>query len=85
MAIFTALAGINVGGVFAGGLKSQDIRRIELDKAGNVIGQYALRIGQRVRDIRQGLDGMLYVLTDESHGCLIRLEPTSDRDSPEAP
>ena len=73
------------GDVFAGGLKSQDIRRIELDKAGNVIGQYALRIGQRVRDIRQGLDGMLYVLTDESHGSLIRLEPTSDRDSPEAP
>jgi len=28
---------------------------------------------------------MLYVLTDESHGSLIRLEPTSDRDSPEAP
>jgi glucose/arabinose dehydrogenase len=73
------------GDVFAGGLKSQDIRRVELDKAGNVIGQYALRIGQRVRDIRQGPDGMLYVLTDESHGSLLRLEPTSDRDSPEAP
>ena len=73
------------GDVFAGGLKSQDIRRIDLDNAGNVIGQYALRIGQRVRDIRQGPDGMLCVLTDESHGSLIRLEPTSDRDSPEAP
>ena len=73
------------GDVFAGGLKSQDIRRIDLDNSGNVIGQYALRIGQRVRDIRQGPDGMLYVLTDESHGSLIRLEPTSDSDSPEAP
>jgi glucose/arabinose dehydrogenase len=73
------------GDVFAGGLKSQDIRRLELDMAGKVIGQYALRIGQRVRDIRQGPDGMLYVLTDESHGSLIRLEPTSDKNSPLAP
>jgi len=73
------------GDVFASGLKSQYIRRIDLDSAGNVIGQYALRIGQRVRDIGQGPDGMLYVLTDESHGSLIRLEPTSDRDLPEAP
>lgn len=73
------------GDVFAGGLKSQDIRRIDLDSAGHVIGQYAQPIGQRVRDIRQDPDGMMYVLTDESHGSLIRLEPTSDRDSPEAP
>jgi hypothetical protein len=59
------------GDIFAGGLKSQDIRRINLDNAGNVIGQYALRIGQRARDIRQGPDGMLYVLTEENHGSLI--------------
>lgn len=73
------------GDAFAGGLKSQDIRRIDLDKTGTVIGQSALRIGERVRDVRQGPDGMLYVLTDESQGSLIRLEPTGDRDSPEPP
>ena len=30
---------------------------------------------QRVRDVRQGPDGHLYVLTDEANGALLRLEP----------
>jgi glucose/arabinose dehydrogenase len=73
------------GDLFAGGLQSQDIRRIDLDEAGNVIGQYAVRIGQRVRDVRQGPDGLLYVLTDESRGRLIRLEPANSNESPDPP
>ena len=73
------------GDLFAGGLRSQDIRRIDLDQTGNVIGQYVLRIGQRVRDIRQGPDEMLYVLTDESDGRLLRLEPADEKNMPEAP
>jgi aldose sugar dehydrogenase len=30
---------------------------------------------QRIRDIRQGPDGCLYVLTDEDQGALLRIEP----------
>ncbi len=30
---------------------------------------------QRIRDVRQGPDGLLYVLTDEDDGGLLRLEP----------
>ena len=30
---------------------------------------------QRIRDVRQGPDGLLYVLTDEDDGALLRLEP----------
>jgi len=30
---------------------------------------------QRIRDVRQGPDGLLYVLTDEDDGSLLRLEP----------
>ena len=30
---------------------------------------------QRVRDVRQGPDGLLYVLTDEDAGALLRIEP----------
>ncbi|MBP0029210.1 PQQ-dependent sugar dehydrogenase [Roseofilum sp. Guam] len=63
------------GNLFAGGLVSQDIRRIELDESGNVLNEESIAIGQRVRDVRQGPDGMLYVLTDASNGRLIRLEP----------
>ncbi|MGD1907524.1 MAG: PQQ-dependent sugar dehydrogenase [Leptolyngbyaceae cyanobacterium] len=64
------------GHLFAGGLVSQDIRRIELDDSGNVVNEVSIPIGQRVRAIRQGPDDLLYVLTDESNGQLIRLEPT---------
>jgi aldose sugar dehydrogenase len=31
---------------------------------------------QRIRDVRQGPDGLLYVLTDEDDGALLRIEPT---------
>lgn len=65
------------GDLFAGGLVSRDVRRINLDATGKVLGQQAIAIGQRVRDVRQGPDGLLYILTDESeNGRLIRLEPT---------
>ena len=30
---------------------------------------------QRIRDVRQGPDGLLYVLTDEDDGALLRLAP----------
>ena len=73
------------GDIFAGGLISQDIRHIDLDDSGNVLEQRALRIGQRVRDVRQGPDGLLYILTDESRGSLIRLKPASDEESQAAP
>lgn len=63
------------GNLFAGGLVSQDVRRIELDASGNVVGEESIAIGQRVRDVRQGPDGFLYVLTDERNGQLIRIEP----------
>lgn len=62
------------GDLFAGGLVSQDLRHIELNAAGAVAGERAIAIGQRVRDVRQGPDGALYVLTDEPNGQLIRLE-----------
>jgi len=65
------------GNLFAGGLVSRDVRRIELDMAGRVTKQEAIAIGARVRDVRQGPDGLLYVLTDEGNGRLIRLEPVA--------
>lgn len=63
------------GNLFAGGLVSQDVRRIKLDEAGNFVSQESISVGQRVRDVRQGPDGLLYILTDKPNGQLIRLEP----------
>jgi glucose/arabinose dehydrogenase len=65
------------GNLFAGGLVSKDVRRIQVDESGNVVSQQAIDMGQRVRDVKQGPDGLLYILTDESNGQLIRIEPVS--------
>jgi glucose/arabinose dehydrogenase len=62
--------------LFAGGLVSGDVRRLRLDANGRVVAEESIRIGNRVRDVREGPDGFLYVLTDSaSDGQLIRLEP----------
>ncbi|MGE4424314.1 MAG: PQQ-dependent sugar dehydrogenase [Pseudodesulfovibrio sp.] len=63
------------GDLLAGGLRSETIRLIELSESGAVLGDRDLPMGHRVRDIRQGPDGLVYVLTDEDDGRLIRLEP----------
>jgi glucose/arabinose dehydrogenase len=36
-----------------------------------------MELRQRIREVRQGPDGLLYLLTDEDAGVLLRLEPTS--------
>ncbi|MFN7557985.1 MAG: PQQ-dependent sugar dehydrogenase [bacterium] len=66
------------GDLFAGGLVSKQVRRIDLDDNGKVLGQQTIKISQRVRDVRNGPDGYLYILTDEDNGQLIRVEPASD-------
>ncbi|MEQ8957216.1 MAG: PQQ-dependent sugar dehydrogenase [Coleofasciculus sp. C2-GNP5-27] len=65
------------GDLFAGGLVSRDVRHIELDASGNVVNETSIDIGQRVRDVRQSPDGLLYILTDEANGQLIRIQPSS--------
>ncbi len=58
-----------------GSLKFRYVTRVPLegDKAG--AEQRVIDLGQRVRDIRQGPDGLLYVLTEDQRGKLVRLEP----------
>ena len=60
--------------LFAGALVSKDVVRIKIENNKAVI-QESIPIGQRVRDVRQGKDGLIYILTDEQDGQLIRLEP----------
>lgn len=63
------------GDLFAGGLVSQDVRYLDVDESGAVVNEIPIAIGQRVRDVREGPDGLIYVLTDEPNGRLVRLEP----------
>jgi len=62
------------GSLFSGALKFGQVRRILLD-GNRVVTEEKLTIGQRVRDVRQGPDGYLYLLTDEDEGALLRIVP----------
>jgi aldose sugar dehydrogenase len=63
------------GNLFIGSLKFGYLSRLEL-AAGKVAREHKLLDGgERVRDVRQGPDGLLYVLTDASRGSLLRLMP----------
>ena len=67
------------GNLFVGSLKFAYLNRIELTApySGKVVRESKLlsEAGDRIRDVRQGPDGLLYVLTDSSNGKLIRLMP----------
>ena len=63
------------GSLFSGSLAGEDLRRIAFDKDGKAVRQEKLDIGARVRDVRQGPDGQLYVLTDEDKSRLLRIVP----------
>lgn len=62
------------GTIFAGGLVDRGIRHLRLDENNQIIDETTISIGQRVRDVRQGPDGHVYVLTDQNNGQLLRLE-----------
>ncbi|MDQ0035818.1 glucose/arabinose dehydrogenase [Variovorax boronicumulans] len=64
------------GNLFVGSLKFGYLDRIEL-KDGKVVAEHKLLADgkARIRDVKQGPDGLLYVLTDEADGKLLRLRP----------
>jgi glucose/arabinose dehydrogenase len=64
------------GNLFVGALVQQHLARLVLDGE-KVVSQERLferKLG-RIRDVREGPDGLLYLLTDASDGALLRLEP----------
>mgnify|MGYP001799294296 FL=1 len=63
------------GNLFAGALVDREIRRIQIQPSGDAVETETIPIGQRVRDIQQGPDGNLYVLTDADDGQLLVIEP----------
>ncbi len=64
------------GSLFVGSLKFQFLNRVELSGT-RVVGEERLLgdLRERIRDVRQGPDGYLYLLTDNAKGRLLRLMP----------
>jgi glucose/arabinose dehydrogenase len=68
------------GDVLVGALRSRLVSRLDLDENGRVIKEERFLEGElgRIRDVRTGPDGLVYLLTDESDGGLYRLEPVAE-------
>lgn len=64
------------GNLFIGALKFKQVRRLVL-QGDRIVGEETLLkdLGERIRDIRQGPDGALYILTDNSRGRILKLVP----------
>ena len=58
-------------------MMNKSLIRASIDENGAVAGQEAMltELQQRLRDVRVGPDGALYVLTDENDGALLRVTP----------
>ena len=78
------------GDLFVGAMMTGRIRgtghleRIVFNEVGEELAREWLlaELRQRIRDVRQGPDGLLYVLTDEDEGALLRLEPVAEAAGP---
>jgi glucose/arabinose dehydrogenase len=66
------------GNILVGALRDQSLVRLELD-GDKVLREERMLKGQvgRIRDVRLGPDGLIYLLTDAADGALLRLEPAS--------
>jgi aldose sugar dehydrogenase len=68
------------GSAFVGGMAIPTLARLELDGTKVTHEERLLEdLGERIRDVRQGPDGLLYLLTDSEEGRLIRLKPEKAR------
>jgi glucose/arabinose dehydrogenase len=68
------------GNAFVGGMRAntgQHVQRVQFNAQGLPTNRELLlgELKQRIREVKQGPDGFLYVLTDETFGAILRIEP----------
>jgi glucose/arabinose dehydrogenase len=66
------------GNIFAGGLAGQQLARLTMDGQEVVIEETLVHRMGRIRDVRQGPDGYIYVAIEDRRGAptqIVRLEP----------
>jgi glucose/arabinose dehydrogenase len=67
------------GDLFMGSLQPGRLVRLRIGD-GRVIREerYLAELGERIRDVRQGPDGLIYLLTDHPRGRILKLEPAGN-------
>ena len=65
------------GDLLTGALAIPQVKRIDMDANGKVIGQSRIfpEITDRVRDVRVAPDGAIWISTDEDDGKVLRVTP----------
>ena len=65
------------GDALIGGLRGQALVRLDVDDKGKVSGEERLltSLKERIRDVEQGADGSIYVLTDNQKGRVLKVTP----------
>ena len=66
------------GDLFVAALVEQSVRRVDLEN-GEAVGEEILfaELGVRLRDVRAGPEGYLYLLTDSADGKILRVRPAA--------
>ena len=64
------------GDIFVGALAGQKLVRLDVED-GKIVGEEAMLedFGERIRDVREGPDGALYLLTDNPQGRVLKVRP----------
>jgi glucose/arabinose dehydrogenase len=63
--------------LFVGALAAEQLARLVVTPEGKVTHEERIAIGKRVRDVREGPDGALYLATDEDAGEILRVVPAN--------
>ena len=65
------------GNLFVGALSGFGVHRVGFNEKGGLLGREVLlaSLRQRIRDVRQGPDGNLYLAVDSNPGGILRVEP----------
>jgi glucose/arabinose dehydrogenase len=68
------------GHLLLGGLRSTQLHRVSLNDRVLPGGrtEYLTELRQRIREVREGPDGLLYLLTDHDAGALLKVEPVAE-------
>ncbi|MDW8442946.1 MAG: PQQ-dependent sugar dehydrogenase [Acetobacteraceae bacterium] len=62
------------GDLLVGGLRERALVRLRME-GGRPVAEERIPLGERIRDVRMGPDGRVYLLTDSPRGAIWRLDP----------
>jgi aldose sugar dehydrogenase len=66
------------GSALIGGLASEALVRLTFQN-GRVVDEERFRMDERIRDVQQGPDGLVYLITDSGSGRILRIRPKRQR------